>query len=72
MMEKLAAAQSAVMGIVSTHASRIFLAVTHLTLAACSTVPTPMIDPAITCVVLTGIPKCAVPNNTSEIGRAHV
>src|SRR5271157_1454348 len=52
-------------GMVRIHAHTILRAVIHLTLAACSTAPTPIIEPAITWVVLTGIPKCDVPMSTS-------
>ena len=48
-------------GIVSTHAQRIFFATPHLTADKPFTAPTPIIEPVIVCVVLTGIPKIVAP-----------
>jgi hypothetical protein len=44
-------------GIVSIHAQKIFLVTPHLTAEAPFTAPTPIIEPVIVWVVLTGIPK---------------
>ena len=60
------AAIKAAIGIVSIHANNIFLAIDHLTFLTPLTVPTPIIDPAITCVVLTGMPAAAVPKSTTD------
>ncbi len=45
-------------GIVSTQAITILPTIRHLTACACRVEPTPIIDVEITCVVLSGIPKC--------------
>lgn len=58
------AEHSAVNGIVRNHAHIILRAVIHLTAAPFSMAPTPIIEPAMTCVVLTGIPQWAVPSRT--------
>ena len=50
-------------GIVSTHAQIIFPATPHLTAESRLTLPTPIIEPVIVCVVLTGIPNKAVRSN---------
>ena len=52
---------SAVTGIVNTQVYTMFLAMLHLTAEALLVTPTPVIEPAITCVVLTGIPKIVLP-----------
>ena len=48
-------------GIVKTHAHKIFFATPHLTADNPFTAPTPMIEPVIVCVVLTGIPNIVAP-----------
>ena len=50
-----------VAGMVNTHAATIFVAVAQRTEAIPFVIPTPMMDPVIVCVVLTGIPNTAVP-----------
>ena len=50
-----------VAGIVSTHAATMFVAVAQRTKATPFVMPTPIIEPVIVCVVLTGIPSTAVP-----------
>lgn len=65
MIRNVTAAQAADAGMVSIHAQTIFLAVIQRTLAPCSTLPTPIMEPAMTCVVETGIPKCAVVKSTA-------
>jgi hypothetical protein len=49
-------AKTAERGIVKTQAQRIFLATPHLTAEKPFTEPTPMIEPVMVCVVLTGMP----------------
>ena len=44
-------------GIVSIHAQNIFVVTPHFTADILFVAPTPMIDPVIVWVVLTGIPK---------------
>ena len=45
------------MGIVSIHAQNIFVVTPHFTAESPLLDPTPIIEPVIVCVVLTGIPK---------------
>ncbi len=54
----------AVNGIVRNQAHIIRRAVIHRTPPPFSMAPTPIMEPAMTCVVLTGIPKWAVPIRT--------
>src|SRR3569832_1753080 len=63
MMHHVIAATTAEAGIVSTHAHTIRVATPHRTADKRCVVPTPTIAPVIVCIVLTGIPKAAVPNN---------
>ena len=48
-------------GIVSSHAQNIFVVTPHFTADTPFLAPAPIIAPVITCVVLTGIPKCVAP-----------
>ena len=52
-------------GIVSIHAQKIFLVTPHLTAEAPFTAPTPIIEPVIVWVVLTGMPAAAVANSVT-------
>src|SRR5664280_2917416 len=45
-------------GMVSNHAQKILVVTPHLTAETPFLAPAPIIAPVITCVVLTGIPKC--------------
>ena len=53
----------ALTGIVKTHAHSRLIVTPHLTADTLLVKPTPIIDPAIVCVVLTGILKWVVINN---------
>ena len=63
----------AVTGIVKTHAHKIFLANTHLTADHLFVEPTPMMDPEITWVVLTGMPNDEAKNKVAapEVSAAN-
>lgn len=54
-----------VAGIVNTHAATIFVAVAQRTDATPFVMPTPIMAPVMVCVVLTGIPRTAVPINVN-------
>ena len=54
------------MGIVSIQAHTIFLATPHRTADNLDVAPTPIIDPDIACVVLTGKPITADPARTKD------
>src|SRR2546425_368840 len=49
-------------GNVNSHAETIRIVTPHRTAESRVTAPTPMIDDVMVCVVLTGMPKCAVPS----------
>ena len=60
--QKQRAATIAAAGIVRIQAITIFIAIFHLIPIKFVTAPTPMIDPAIVCVVEMGIPKLVARN----------
>ena len=64
-IQKTAPEMVAAAGIVTTHAATILLPTPHLTADSLLEAPTPMIEPEIVWVVLTGIPKCAVAASTA-------
>jgi hypothetical protein len=60
MRKNISAAIKALTGMVNTHAHNRFTVTPHLTADKRLVAPTPMIEPVIVCVVLTGILKCSV------------
>ena len=52
-------------GIVSTQAAAILPATPHLTADSLLVIPTPIMDPVMVCVVLTGIPASELPISLS-------
>ena len=59
----MSAAITALMGIVMIHAHKRFTVTPQRTAESRFVAPTPIMDPAIVCVVLTGILRCSVMNN---------
>ncbi len=59
------AASNALTGIVKIHAHKRFTVIPHLTADSRLVAPTPMIEPAIVCVLLTGIFKASVINKVT-------
>ena len=61
--KKMIAAINPLIGIVSIHAHNRLTVTPHLTADNLFVAPTPIIDPVMVCVVLTGTLKCSVINN---------
>ena len=55
-------ASRALTGMVSIHAHKRLTVTPHLTALSLLVAPTPMMEPVIVCVVLTGMPICSVMN----------